>query len=166
LENQRYTNEPSLCQISDQSVLNYKSPFMKNRLILLLLAAFPVMVSPALAGIAQQTYLKASNTTQYALFGNSVAVSGDTTVVAAYGESSSATGVNGDQNNGDAEGSGAAYVFRSERNNLEAAGLSESSNTDISDAFGSTVAISGDTVVVGAYHEDSNATGGGWRWKR
>jgi hypothetical protein len=40
-----------------------------------------------------------------------VAVSGDTVVVGACGESSNATGVNGNQSNNSALSSGAAYVF-------------------------------------------------------
>ena len=44
-------------------------------------------------------------------FGWSVAVSGDTVVVGAYGEDSSATGVNGYSGDNGASDSGAAYVF-------------------------------------------------------
>ena len=40
-----------------------------------------------------------------------IAVSGDTLVVAAASESSNATGVNGNQNDNSAVGSGAVYVF-------------------------------------------------------
>jgi hypothetical protein len=40
-----------------------------------------------------------------------VAISGDTVVVSAPGESSSATGVNGNQANNGASSSGAIYVF-------------------------------------------------------
>ena len=35
----------------------------------------------------------------------------------------------------------------------------KASNTEVGDGFGFSVAISGDTVVVGAHEEDSNATG-------
>src|SRR5207244_3955354 len=59
----------------------------------------------------QQAYLKASNTGAGANFGRSVAISGDTVVVGADGESSSTTGVNGDQSDISAPGAGAAYVF-------------------------------------------------------
>lgn len=44
-------------------------------------------------------------------FGGAVAVSGDTVVVGAIGDDSSATGVNGDEGNGAASDSGAGYVF-------------------------------------------------------
>src|ERR1043166_149426 len=61
--------------------------------------------------IAQQAYVKASNTEANDRFGRFVAASGDTVVVAAYEEASSATSVNGDQADNSAVGSGAAYVF-------------------------------------------------------
>jgi hypothetical protein len=44
-------------------------------------------------------------------FGQSVAISGETVVVGAYGEASDATGVNGNQFDNSARSSGAAYVF-------------------------------------------------------
>ncbi len=59
----------------------------------------------------QQAYLKASNTGTGDAFGRSVAVSGDTLVVGACFEYSSATGVDGDQADNGARDSGAAYVF-------------------------------------------------------
>jgi hypothetical protein len=60
---------------------------------------------------SQQAYLKASNPEEEDEFGWSLAVSGDTVVVAAYEEDSNAIGVNGDQGNNGAEDSGAAYIF-------------------------------------------------------
>ena len=59
----------------------------------------------------QQAYIKASNTDAGDAFGYSVAISGDTLAVGAQGEDSKATGINGDQTNNSASGSGAAYVF-------------------------------------------------------
>ncbi len=107
----------------------------------------------------QQAYLKASNTDAEDYFGRSVAVSNDTIVVGAYQESSAATGVNGDQNDNSAAGSGAAYVFvRSGTTWMQQTYL-KASNTNAYDKFGSSVAISNDTIVVGAYGEFSAATG-------
>ena len=60
---------------------------------------------------SQQAYLKPSNTRTYGEFGISVAISGDMVVVAADGDFSNATGVNGNQSNTNAPFSGAAYVF-------------------------------------------------------
>ena len=63
------------------------------------------------AGPSQQAYLKASNTGAGDYFGWSVAISGDTVVVGAPYEASSATGVNGNQSDNAALTAGAAYVF-------------------------------------------------------
>jgi uncharacterized protein (TIGR03437 family) len=107
----------------------------------------------------QQAYLKASNPDRDDQFGQSVAVSGDTVVVGTYHESSNATGVNGDQSNNLALGSGAAYVFVRNGSTWAQEAYLKASNTDQGDAFGWSVAVSGNTVVVGAWRESSNATG-------
>jgi len=60
---------------------------------------------------SRQAYLRASNAAANDWFGISVAMSGDTAVVAAWLEDSNATGVNGPQGNNLATQSGAAYVF-------------------------------------------------------
>jgi uncharacterized repeat protein (TIGR01451 family) len=108
---------------------------------------------------SQQAYLKASNTEANELFGPSVAISGDTVVVGATGEDSSATGVDGNQTDNSASGSGAAYVFVRNGSSWSQQAYLKASNTEANDQFGLNVAISGDTAVVGAYGEDSNATG-------
>ncbi|NLW71629.1 MAG: integrin, partial [Chloroflexi bacterium] len=109
---------------------------------------------------SQQAYLKASNADVYDQFGDSVAISGDTIVVGAYQEASSATGVNGNQQNNSASEAGAAYVFtRDSQGNWSQQAYLKASNTDAHDYFGESVAISGDTIVVGASAEASNATG-------
>jgi hypothetical protein len=108
---------------------------------------------------SQQAYLKASNTERGDGFGCPVAISGDTVVVGARGEDSSATGVNGNQHDNAARASGAAYVFvRAGRSWSQQAYL-KASNTEAQDEFGFTLAISGDTLVVGTPYEDSVATG-------
>jgi hypothetical protein len=107
----------------------------------------------------QQAYLKASNSRVVFHFGYSVSISEDTIVVGAPDDDSNATGVNGDQNNLYALESGAAYVFvRNESTWFQQAYL-KASNTEPRDHFGTSVSISGDTIVVGAPYEASNATG-------
>ena len=69
-------------------------------------ASYPITIDP----IAQQAYLKASNTGANNYFGYSVAISGDTIVVGAILEDSNTTGVNTTPNEL-AVNSGAAYVF-------------------------------------------------------
>ncbi len=117
-------------------------------------AVYPVTIDP----FVQEAYLKASNTGGADWFGTSVAVDGDTVVVGAYFEDSNATGVNGPNNNL-AETSGAAYVFVRTGTTWTQQAYLKASNTGGGDWFGTSVAVDGDTVVVGARGEGSNATG-------
>ena len=110
-------------------------------------------------GWSQQAYLKASNTGSDDWFGWSVAVSGDTAVVGAYRERSGETGVDGTQSDNSAQGAGAAYVFVRNGSGWSQQAYLKASNTDVSDNFGFSVAVSEDTVVIGAVGEDSNSTG-------
>ena len=109
------------------------------------------------AGWRQQAYLKASNSGWRHGFGGSVAISGDTIVVGAAQEGNGDVGVNGNQQAGGAQWSGAAYVFARTDETWRQQAYLKASNTGAGDAFGSSVAISGDTLVVGASDEDSNA---------
>lgn len=120
-------------------------------------AVYPVTIDP----VAQQAYVKASNPGGGDQFGGIVAMSGDTLVVGAPGEGSSATGVNGTQSNNAAVGAGAAYVFVRNGTAWSQQAYLKASNTAAGDNFGYSVAIDGDTIVVGAPYEDSSATGVG-----
>jgi hypothetical protein len=111
------------------------------------------------AELVQAGYLKASNTNAEDLFGLSVARSGDTLVVGAPYEASSATGVNGDQTDNNAQVSGAVYVFKQTAGVWAQQAYLKASNTDAGDLFGYSVALAGDTLAVGAPFEASNATG-------
>ena len=107
----------------------------------------------------QQAYLKASNTGAGDNFGNSVAISGETIVVGAPFEASASTGVNSAPNEG-APGSGAAYVFtRTGGATWSQQAYLKASNTGANDEFGFSVAISEETIVVGADRENSGTTG-------
>ncbi len=108
---------------------------------------------------AQEAYLKASNTDADDRFGYSVALFGDTLAVGAYHEDSAATGINEEQDDNTATDSGAVYVFRHNGTNWVQEAYLKASNTDAGDNFGFSLALSGDTLAVGAYHEDSAATG-------
>jgi len=94
------------------------------------------------AGIwAEQAKLTASDAAADDAFGGSVAILGDTAVVAA---------------SGDDHYSGAVYVFtRSGTNWIEAAKLMASDRA-AGAAFGSSVALEGDTVVIGAERDINN----------
>jgi len=110
----------------------------------------------------QEAYVKASNTGASDVFGDSIALSsdGNTLAVGARGESSNATGIGGIQNNDTAAGAGAVYVFIRSGTTWTQQAYIKASNTEAGDAFGSSVALSGDgnTLVVGAPGEDSAAT--------
>jgi len=108
---------------------------------------------------SQQAKLKASNPGASDLFGYSVAIDGNTIVIGAIQESSAATGVNGDQNDNSLTASGAAYVFIRSGTNWSQQAYLKASNTGFNDTFGRAVAVSGNTIVVGADQEDSSATG-------
>jgi hypothetical protein len=108
---------------------------------------------------SQQAYLKASNSDASDFFGGAVALSGNTAVVGAIGESSNATGVDGDETNNSASFAGAAYVFTANGTTWSQQAYLKASNTDAGDTFGSSVAVSGDTAIVGASSESSSATG-------
>jgi hypothetical protein len=104
-------------------------------------------------------YLKASNTEAGDSFGQAVALSGNLLAVGAPGEDSGATGVNGDQADNSADSSGAVYIFAHNGTTWVQEAYLKASNTQTNDAFGTTVALSGNVLVVGAPYENSNATG-------
>jgi hypothetical protein len=107
----------------------------------------------------QQSYLKASNAATNDAFGVSLGVSGDTVVIGATLEASSATGVNGNQADNSAPSSGAAYVFVRTESTWSQQAYLKASNSGGGDYFARAVAIVGDTILCGAFQEDSNATG-------
>ncbi|MEX1367096.1 MAG: integrin, partial [Nannocystaceae bacterium] len=113
---------------------------------------------------SQQAYVKASNTGSGDFFGYSVALSADgsTLAVGADGEGSNATGIDGNQADNSLWSAGAVYVYT--RDGVGAwsqQAYVKASNTDTGDWFGHSVAVSGDgsTLAVGAYGENSIATG-------
>ncbi len=82
---------------------------------------------------------------------------GDTLAVGAPGESSGATGINGDPNDDSAPDSGAAYVFvRDGDDRWSEQAYVKAESADPCDLFGIRIALSadGDTVAVGAYGDD------------
>jgi hypothetical protein len=107
-------------------------------------------------------YFKASNNDGVGRFGRRIALSADgaTLAVAAGREASNAAGINGDQDDNSASGSGAVYVFRFDGTDWFQQAYVKASNTEEGDNFGSKVALSddGSTLAVGA-GETSCATG-------
>jgi hypothetical protein len=107
---------------------------------------------------SQQAYLKASNTESADYFGFSVSVDDNTVVVGAFQEDGSGTGVN-PLNNNSASGAGAAYVFVRSGTTWSHQAYLKASNTGEGDYFGCSVAVQGDSVIVGAYGEDGGGAG-------
>lgn len=109
----------------------------------------------------QHDYLKASNSGPDDWFGFFTALSddGNTLAVAALYESSSATGISGDQSDDSADRSGAVYVFRFDGATWSQQAYVKASNTDPDDQFGTAVTLSGDgnTLAIGATNESSGA---------
>ncbi|MEZ5301989.1 MAG: FG-GAP repeat protein [Verrucomicrobiales bacterium] len=91
-------------------------------------------------------------------FGGAVAISGDTVVVGALGEDSGASGVNSVPDES-ASSAGAAYVFVRNGGTWSQQAYLKPGNPGASDLFGTSVAVSGDTVAVGARREDGGSSG-------
>ncbi len=87
---------------------------------------------------SQQAKLTASDPAAFDEFGYSVAVSGDTAVIGAYGD---------DDGGSD---SGSAYVFTRTGGVWSQQAKLTASDAAASDWFGWSVAVSGDTAVIGA----------------
>ena len=119
------------------------------------------------AGWLQRETISASNPyippgpTGIFAFGSSLALSANGSVLAvgAFGESSNATGVNGDQLDHSAKNAGAAYVFRRSGDTSAQTDYVKATNTDAFDGFaGYSLALdaTGAMLLVGAPYESSN----------
>lgn len=78
-------------------------------------------------------------------------------VVSAPGEDGAGTGVNGDQGNNSADDAGAVYVFVRTGTTWSQQAYLKASNAEASGEFGTSTALAGDTLVVGAGLEDSRS---------
>ena len=126
--------------------------------------------SSSASGLKQVAYLKASNAHANDHFGNGgtleghgLAISGDgnTLAVGAPYESSSAKGVNGNQNDTSLYASGAVYIFVRNNDTWTQQAYIKASNPGQSYRFGQVVSLSqdGSTLAVSAYFEASAAKG-------
>ncbi len=109
----------------------------------------------------QQAVIKSANAQNGDLFGNSVAISGDTLVIGSPGDSCNNSSVSTSTSCLFAwtNGSGAAHVYIRSGTTWSLQAYMKASNRDSNDDFGRAVAISGNTIVIGAPQESSNATG-------
>jgi hypothetical protein len=110
---------------------------------------------------SQQAYIKASNTGERDegdQFGYSITLSGDgnTLAVGVIGEDSNATGINGNQSDNSASGSGAVYVFTRGGGTWSQQAYLKSSMTRPNVLFGYAVGLSenGGTLAVSEYDAD------------
>lgn len=111
----------------------------------------------------QRAYLKASNSGMGDAFGSSLALSADgsTLAVGAPFEASSATGIDGEQNDDSLPDAGAVYVFSRSGDRWQQEAYVKASNTGDDDLFGISLSLSADgsVLAVGAEGEDSLTTG-------
>ncbi len=113
----------------------------------------------------QQAYVKASTTLTASAkhFGEAVSLSndGNTLAVGASGDSSAATGINGDESDTSASFSGAAFVFTRTGTIWSQQAYVKASNTEEQENFGAKISLSGDgsTLAVSADLEDSASAG-------
>lgn len=98
---------------------------------------------------SQQAYLKASTPGAGDFFGSSVGISGNTAIVGARLE------------NGTYAQSGAAYIFVRTDDVWSQQAYLKASNKAYQDQFGNSVAISGDSVIVGAQFRDDGGSNAG-----
>ena len=107
---------------------------------------------------SRQARLEASNARYKLHFGTSVAISGDTLIVGAIGDNSAAGGVNGDETDDSVVAAGAAYVFVRDGTKWSQQAYLKAPKPREFDRFGTSVAISGDTAVVGAVDAGAGST--------
>lgn len=112
---------------------------------------------------SQQAYVKASNTGTNDDFGSALALSsdGNSLVIGAIGESSSATGLNGNQADNSKDGVGAAYLFHRSGSSWSQQTYIKPSTSTLGDEFGTAIGLSADgsTLAISGAFEQSNATG-------
>lgn len=108
---------------------------------------------------AQEAYIKASNPDAGDELGFAVAASGDLLAAGARKEASSATGIDGDQADNSVAASGAVYLYRQDSRAWSQEAYIKASNTGAGDSFGSSLALSRSTLVIGASGEASSASG-------
>jgi hypothetical protein len=97
----------------------------------------------------EQQKLTASDAAAYDSFGTSVSVSGDTAVIGAYGDDDGGSR------------SGSTYVFTRSGTTWTQQAKLTASDAAADDYFGTSVSVSGDTAVIGAYWDDDGGTSSG-----
>jgi hypothetical protein len=99
---------------------------------------------------AQEAFIKARSPDADDYFGYGVAISGDTLVVGAPREDGAVGGINGDDTGNGAADSGAVYVFVRQGVTWTQQAYLKAEHPSAAEFFGTSVAIDGDTLLVGA----------------
>ncbi|MDX1460953.1 MAG: hypothetical protein R3348_07845 [Xanthomonadales bacterium] len=122
--------------------------------------------SSAATGLNQVIYLKANYPNISEFYGNAMDLDGDTLVVGVVHDSSASAGINGNEDDNSIPQAGAVYVYVRKDGQWVQQAYIKASNPDGGDVFGSpgdkfgqSVALDGDTLVVGAPEERSGAQG-------
>ena len=92
-------------------------------------------------------------------FGASISLYEDVLVVGAPWEDSNSSGIDGAQVPATNTNTGAAYFFTRGAAGWSQYNYIKASNPDGNDRFGASVALSGDSLAIGAFREGSDATG-------
>ncbi len=106
-----------------------------------------------------EAFIKASNASQGDGFGNSVSIYNNTLVIGARGEDGGQSNVFIGTNYVDdntASGAGAAYIFNRTASLWTQTAVLKSPNTTKGDAFGQSVSIYNNTIIIGSDQEDSS----------
>ncbi len=107
----------------------------------------------------EDSYIKSFNPDDDDRFGWAVAVSGNTVVVGAYNEGSDSNGSNTSDGSNNTVTSGAVYVFVRGNNQWIQQAYIKPSHIDLEIEFGKSLAIDGDTLVVGSPGDRREVTG-------
>ncbi len=132
---------------------NLKAMFCKSNQFLVLrglvLLACLALALPTMASWVQKQKISSTPRGVGAQFGNAVAISGNTMVVGARHDSTTASQA------------GAAFVYVLSGGTWTQQAVLLANDGAVADKFGHSVAISEDTIVVGAYNDDSPLSNGG-----
>lgn len=103
-----------------------------------------------------QSRLKAPNAGEQDRFGSAVALSPDFLAISATSEDNDSGSVLTDNNNGFNDG--AVYVYEPNGASWTLEGYLKASTTDTADSFGTALALSGNTLAVGAFYDGSDGS--------
>lgn len=110
-------------------------------------------------GSGRRGLLKLEVPREYAWFGQVLAIDDKTLVVGRPGDSACGKGVGSAEGDDSCPGAGAAYVYRWSPSGWLREAYLKPSNTHTGQEFGRSVAVSGDTILIGAHRDAACASG-------